>query len=180
MSNKFMEAKIYIIKCKNDENLTYVGSTTDTLYNRLRSHKSHAKIKGNTLIYKTINNDWENWDISLYENYPCNNKQELQKREGDVIRLIGTLNTKIEGRTHAEWRHDNKDKISQYYQNKQEAILKQKKEYYLANRDKILNEKKEYYNINKSIISLKSKQRYISKKNIKGQQQVQVEVVQQS
>jgi hypothetical protein len=170
MDNKFTEAKIYLIKCKNNENLVYVGSTTDTLYNRLRSHKSHAKKTPNRLIYKTINDEWDNWFISLYELYPCNNKVELCKREGEVIRLLGTLNVKIEGRSHLEWRTDNKDKISQYYYAKQEAILKQKKEYYLKNREKILKEKKEYYDNNKRFISLKNKERYINNKYIKPHQ----------
>ena len=25
--------------------------------------------------------DWDNWYIELYENFPCNNKEELNKRE---------------------------------------------------------------------------------------------------
>jgi Uri superfamily endonuclease len=153
---KYNEGKIYLLKCKNDPNLIYVGSTINTLYNRLKCHRADSKLKPNTLLYKTINNDWDNWTITLYENYKCETKQQLQKREGEIIRLFGTLNTKIEGRTHKE-----------YYDENRNAVLKQKKEYYTANRDKILESKKAYYNDNKKIISMKSKARYIYNKHTK-------------
>jgi hypothetical protein len=26
--------------------------------------------------------DWDNWYIELFENFPCNSKEELNKREG--------------------------------------------------------------------------------------------------
>lgn len=151
--SKYNEGKIYLLKNKNDPNLVYVGSTINTLYNRLKSHKSNCKIKPNTLLYKTINNDWDNWDITLYENYKCETKKDLQKREGEIIRLFGSLNTKIEGRTHKE-----------YYNENRTNVLKQKKDYYHANRDKILEGKKIYYINNKKIISLKSKARYMYNK----------------
>jgi hypothetical protein len=28
----------------------------------------------NRLLYIEVNDDWDNWYIELYENYPCNNK----------------------------------------------------------------------------------------------------------
>ena len=150
---KYNEGKIYLLKCKNDPNLVYVGSTINTLYTRLKSHKSNSKVKPNSLLYKTINNDWDNWDITLYENYKCETKKDLQKREGEIIRLLGSLNTKIEGRTHKEY----------YYENRSN-VLKQKKDYYVANRDKILESKKVYYINNKKSKILKSKARYIYNK----------------
>ena len=35
-----------------------------------------------------------------YENYPCENEEQLNKREGEIIREIGTVNKQIAGRTH--------------------------------------------------------------------------------
>jgi hypothetical protein len=153
----YSNAKIYTIKCKNDDKLIYVGSTIQPLSVRWGGHKAVCKMEKhkNRLIYKTINEKWDDWEINLYEEYPCENKEQLKKREGEVIREIGSLNTKIEGRTQKE-----------YYDNKQESILKQKKVYYYANRDKILEHKKVYYIDNKNIISFKNKARYIHKKNI--------------
>ncbi len=164
----YEKGKIYTIRCRTDDKLIYVGSTIQPLAVRWGGHKAVCKMEKhkNRLIYKTINENWDNWYIELYEEYPCENKEQLNKREGEVIRQIGSLNVCIPNRTTKEWRFDNKDKINQYYQDKQQDILKQKKEYYIANRDKILKSKKVYYNDNKNIISIKCKERYLSKKNI--------------
>ena len=63
--------------------------------------------------------------LELYENYPCNNKKELERREGEIIRQFkadinyNVINKAIAGRTHKEYTEDNKDKI-----------LEQKKQYW--------------------------------------------------
>ncbi len=41
--------------------------------------------------------------------YSCNNVEELWKREGEIIRLIGTLNSRIEGRGTKQYYIDNAD-----------------------------------------------------------------------
>ena len=38
--------------------------------------------------------------IELFENFPCNSKEELNKKEGQIIREIGTINKQIAGRTY--------------------------------------------------------------------------------
>jgi hypothetical protein len=35
--------------------------------------------------------DWDDWYIELFENFTCDGKEELDKREGRVIREIGTI-----------------------------------------------------------------------------------------
>jgi predicted GIY-YIG superfamily endonuclease len=37
--NKYNNGKIYIQRCHDDQNLIYVGSTTQPLYKRLFEHK---------------------------------------------------------------------------------------------------------------------------------------------
>jgi len=39
------------------------------------------------------------WYIELYEDFPTERKEQLNKREGVIIREIGTLNKNIAGRT---------------------------------------------------------------------------------
>ena len=51
----FSKSKIYTIKCKFNPSYIYVGSTVMTLNKRLKSHRSHCKIKDN-LLYKIVNN----------------------------------------------------------------------------------------------------------------------------
>ena len=52
--------------------------------------------------------------IELIEECPCENKEQLRKREGHFIREIGTLNMCQAGRTPKEYEEENKDKIKEY------------------------------------------------------------------
>ena len=49
------------------------------------------------------------WYIELFELFPCDVKCELEKREGEIIREIGTLNKKIAGRNRKEYLIDTAD-----------------------------------------------------------------------
>lgn len=164
----YSKGKIYTIRCRTDETLIYVGSTIQPLSVRLGGHKNKSiDIKyENRLIYKTINNKWEDWYIELYEDYPCENKEQLNKKEGEIIRLIGTLNIIVAGRTRKEWREDNKEQIIQdkkeYYENNKEQIREKEKLYYEQNKEKILNYAKDYgktyYEQNKDYILTRNKE----------------------
>jgi len=148
----YSKGKIYTLRCKYDTTLIYVGSTINPLYKRLGNHKDKSKSSPTRKIYSTINNDWDNWYIELYESYPCVNIEELTKREGEIIRLIGNLNTVIIGRTILEWRQDNKEYIKEYYQNNQEKISEQRKEYRHDNYEMIRKQKREYTEKNREQI----------------------------
>ena len=152
----YTNGKIYTIRCKTDDTLLYVVSTIQTLSVRFGGHKKASRQINcqNMLIYKTINHNWEDWYIELYEENSCENKEQLGKREGEVIRLIGTLNSRIAGRTKKEYYEDNTNKI-----------LEQKKQYYEIHKDKILDEKKQYYEKNKDKLLEIMKQYYYNKKN---------------
>lgn len=97
----YKQSKIYTITCENGA--VYVGSTTLTLERRLSHHKSHEASSMYKYIQKNYNGDWSKSKIKLYENYPCNSKKELEKKEGEIIRLIGTINKHITGRTRKEY-----------------------------------------------------------------------------
>ena len=97
-NNKFKNGKIYTIRNRNDDTLIYVGSTVQPLYKRFSKHKSDSKNPycANTLLYKKISEtDINDWYIELYEDVPCDRKEQLTRREGQVIREIGTLNMKF-------------------------------------------------------------------------------------
>jgi len=49
--------------------------------------------------------------IELIENFPCENKEQLNKREGEIIRSMDCVNKRIAGRTMPEYRKDTKDRI---------------------------------------------------------------------
>ena len=123
----YQDGKIYTIRNYTDDTLIYVGSTTEKLARRMSKHRTNCKDEKKYSLYSHIvDNDWTNWYIELYEYYPCNNKTELEKREGEVIRLIGSINKVMVGRTQKEWYNDNIDIIKEnhkkYYENIKEKL----------------------------------------------------------
>ncbi len=113
----------------------------------------------------------DNFYIELYENFSCENIEQLLQREGEIIRLIGNLNKRIAGRTHKEYkkeyrennkdkineykkeyRRNNKDKINEYRENNKDKIKEINKEYRENNKEKLLEQKKQYRENNKDKI----------------------------
>ena len=121
--NKYQNGKIYTIRNKNNDTLIYVGSTVQPLHKRFHAHKFNAyneKCKGyNMLLYQKMReiNNINDWYIELYEDFPTERKELLHKREGEVIREIGTINQQIAGRTRKEWREVNEEKIKEKEKN---------------------------------------------------------------
>ena len=126
----YKRGKVYTIRSRVSD-LVYVGSTINSLPKRLDWHKRNYKSynkgtrKGRCTSYDLFDADGiENCYIELYENYPCNDKPELRRREGQVMRELDCVNKRIEGRTQKEYREDNKEKIleynKQYYQDNKE------------------------------------------------------------
>ena len=134
MSDKYKNGKIYTIRYKNDDSLIYVGSTIQPWFKRWYGHKcrvNNEKSKEyNFFLYQKMRKtNIEDWYIELYEEFSCENKEQLNKREGQIIREIGTLNKLIAGRTQKEYIEDNKDKIKEYkkeYQEKKRNNIRKK------------------------------------------------------
>jgi hypothetical protein len=107
--NKYQNGKIYTIRNKNDETLIYVGSTVQPLFKRWHHHKKDSNNEKrrhyNMVLYQKIRetNNINDWYIELYENFTCDNKEQLNKREEEIIREIGTLNKNVGGRTRKEY-----------------------------------------------------------------------------
>lgn len=143
----YQDGKIYTIRCRTDNALIYVGSTTMTLSRRMTNHRCSSKTSDRS-IYQAINGNWDNWYIELYEVFPCENKQELNKREGEIIREIGTLNHQIAGRTQQEWKKE-------WYENNREQSLEVSRQYNINNNEKRKEYKKKYREEHKAEISAK-------------------------
>lgn len=151
----YSKGKIYTIRCRTDNTLIYVGSTVNPLSKRWGQHKG-ATISKKYDLYNCIeiNGGFQNWFIELYENYSCESKEQLLRKEGEIIRLIGTLNSKIAGRSKKEYAEENKEKMDDY-----------RKEWYIENRDELLERKKVYREEHKEEIIEKGKIYYIGNKD---------------
>ena len=143
----YSDGKIYCIK-SNQTNKVYYGSTIKPLDIRFYGHKRQYKLYLNGKFGYMTSFDILQYDdayIELIEEYPCKNKKQLERREGEIIKFNeNCVNKRIEGRTQKEWREINKDKIcennKEYYEKNKEKMNKYNKEYYEKNKDKI-NEK---------------------------------------
>ena len=149
----YSKGKVYTIRFHNSNDI-YIGSTIQSLAKRLGGHKIKDRTI-NKLIEEKYNNDWSNCYIELYENYACNNKEELCKKEGEIIRLFkndinyNCINMRISGRTGKEYYEENLDKIREY----REKNIEKFKEYREKNIEKFKEYRNEYYQQNKEKIN---------------------------
>ena len=140
----YQKAKIYKIYSVSNEELVYYGSTTERLSTRLAKHI--YDYKNNKPIKSKLVFDAGDYKIELIENYPCVNKEQLEKKESEYIKNNVCVNKRIEGRTKQEWYEDNKQHIEE-----------KKKEWREKNKEKITKQMKEYSEENKEYIREKKK-----------------------
>ena len=97
----YSHGKIYTINCNTNIRLIYVGSTTATIKQRFQSHKTAYNSNYNMYLYSVIreNGGFDNFTISLYEDFECESRRDLTEREAEIILLIGTLNKCVPYRT---------------------------------------------------------------------------------
>jgi len=152
----YQNGKIYTIRCRTDDTKICVGSTTMTLSQRIAQHRQASKSKSQTIWYNEVE-DWKDWYIELYEECPCENKEQLCKREGEIIRAIRNLNYEIAGRNYKEWRMDNPDKVKatakKYHENHREERLEVSKKWMEDNKEYRKEYKKAYREANKEKIA---------------------------
>lgn len=108
----YQNGKIYKIASYQTDDV-YYGSTTQPLYSRKAKHKHGNKNKGKETTAKDILK-FDDAYIELVENFPCDNKEELLKRERFYIQSNDCVNKYIPGRTNKEYREDNKEHLKEY------------------------------------------------------------------
>ena len=143
--NKYQNAKIYTIRSHQTDKY-YIGSTCSPLHKRLYEHKLDFK-RFKAGKYHHVSSfeiiKYDDCYIELYEAFKCENRNELTKREGEIIRLHKNelVNVRIESRTRKEYRIENADKIKQtnkqYYKENSDKIKQNMKQYRVENADKI-------------------------------------------
>jgi hypothetical protein len=153
----YQNSKIYTIRCKDDNSLIYVGSTTQSLSKRMVEHRSkHNKTTGDTftkpLYMKMREVGIDKFYIELYEDYPCDRKEHLEKREGEIIREIGNLNRVIAG---VRYRENTEEYNKEYYRNNKEILDNKNKEYRELHKEEIKEKNRIKYQANKTKINEK-------------------------
>jgi hypothetical protein len=145
---------IYKLCCKDpiitDE---YIGSTCNK-NRRKQQHKCYCNNENmeayNRLVYQFIraNGGFDNFDLIVIEEYPCESKLQLEMKEREYIeRLRPTLNKNIPARTLQEYRETHR-----------EEILERGKEYRETHREEMLERGKQHYQEHIEEYKIKNKQ----------------------
>ena len=79
----FQNGKIYMIRSSSRQDLIYIGSTTQTLAQRMAKHRAPSNACSSREII-SIGDAY----IELIENFPCNSKDELNARENRHLRSL--------------------------------------------------------------------------------------------
>tara|TARA_R110000803_G_scaffold149792_1_gene215259 strand:+ start:60 stop:641 length:582 start_codon:yes stop_codon:yes gene_type:complete len=173
----YQQGKIYKLYSISNEKLVYYGSTTETLRTRLSKHVYNNNNNNNNTQSKLVLNEGD-YKIELIENYPCANKQQLNKREGEYIKNNVCVNKLIAGRTLQEYYQDNKEYITKihkdYRENNKKFILQIGKDYREKNKEKLNEQNKHYRKKNKEKLNEKETCEcgcLVIKNNIKRHQQ---------
>ena len=145
----YQNGKVYKIINENNE-IIYIGSTAEKyLSSRYAKHKLKAP----------------NHKIILIENYSCNSKEELCKREQEVIEEHSNLLNKIKAYQTKEERNKYLNIKKKEYYKKNKDILKQKhKEYSEKNKEQLKKYNKEYREKNKEYLKQLTKEYYKNNK----------------
>jgi hypothetical protein len=156
----YANGKIYVIRSNQTDDV-YIGSTIQPLSSRMTVHRSHYRgiAKGIPTCMSSVQL-LQHGDayIELIENCPCNNKEALLKREGEIMRQHpNRVNKRLEGRTPKEYKEDHKDFYTEYHKNYH-------KQYVEDNKEKIKDYHKTYHNNNKEKYNEKNKGHYESNK----------------
>lgn len=139
----YQQGKIYSIRSYLTDEV-YIGSTTQALSQRMALHRNNSKKDGLCSSKIILQKDPKAY-IELIQAYPCNNREELCKKEGEIIRAISNcVNKSIAGRT-----------VKQYYQETKEHHLEVHNKWIHNNRGK-WNEYMRYYVAKKKLESSNS------------------------
>lgn len=131
----YQKSKIYSIKSHLTSNI-YIGSTCRELQLRLKEHK---KSKNNYTVHEIL--QYPDVYIELIENYPCNSRDELHKREGYIISInFHAINKIIAGR-------DQKESHQAYCKKNSEKRKELWRIWYSNNKQSCIDRVKTYRNI---------------------------------
>jgi len=167
----YQKGKIYCIRSHQTDKV-YVGSTTQALSMRMCEHRKDYKLfikngkRRNVSSFDIL--EYDDAYIELIEDFACENKSQLEKREGHFIRELDCVNKRVAGRDMKEYYETNKDKISQrkkeYREANKDKINQRNKEYHELNKDKIYQQHKAYREANKDKLNQQQRERRLKKK----------------
>ena len=175
----YTTGRVYRIICLSNPDIQYIGSTFDTLRNRLQVHKQACKSENSIgfSLYEYVRKDplgWNNYKMILikeylvyrdnvkdskhlhaYEQLWINKLKCVNKINAFVPKCVKDFNSKKYSKEYNQNNQEkNKENKKEYRNNNQEKIKEYTKEYYQNNQEKI----KEYRNNNQEKIKENKKE----------------------
>lgn len=131
-----------------DESDVYYGSTILSLARRFALHKSDFKTKNKFTTAVLLFNKYgvSNVVIELVEEYPCNNRTELELKEGEYIKNNLCINRCVAGRKTKDWVIDNLERHLTYQKQWRDSHKEYRANYYQTNKES-LQAKFKIYNL---------------------------------
>ena len=132
----YKNGKIYRLVCNATGN-QYIGSTTQCLSQRLGGHKRQYKrfledkITKQMTSFSILSNT--NFEIILLEEFACENKNQLERRERYYIEITKCVN-KIKP---AQTKEERKEHMQEYFQEHKEEQQKYQQKYQQEHKEKL-------------------------------------------
>ena len=162
----YKNGKIYRLVC-NTTSDQYIGSTTQSLSQRLGSHQAQYKqfLKGKITkqisSYSILSNN--NFEIILLEEFACENKNQLERRERYFIETMKCVNKYKPSRTKEElqkymqtYQQVHKEELQKYHQMYQqvhkEKIQKYQQTYNEEHKEELQKNTQTYRQVHKEEI----------------------------
>ena len=149
----YAKGKVYKI---TNGDLTYIGSTTSPLSQRLAKHRYDKRsfdIGKKQFITSFLLLQDDNAIITLLEDVKCERKEQLLARERFYIENNICVNKHIPLQSKAEYRYKYRDELrikhKQFREENKDKIKEQKKQYRAENAEKIHLKDKLYTDLNK-------------------------------
>ncbi len=170
----YSKGKIYTIRFTDNIEVVYIGSTIQPLTVRFGGHKRTKHSSVYQYIQDNYNGEWNNCYIELYEDFICDSKEQLNKKEGEIIRIFKNenyivLNKMIAGRTYKEYCREEHEKLNEYRKLNVERKKEYDKEYRKLNAEKIQERKREYNKKNAEKIKAYNQEQYKARKKLSNQ-----------
>ena len=154
----YANAKIYQIISPNHP-VPYIGSTTQRLSKRMAHHRSQYNPCSSHIVIEA-----GDAYIELIQEFSCENKEQLNKREGEMIRERDCVNRCVAGRTQAEWVRDNKEHLNAtrkvYNEVNHDLVIAKRRAYNEATKER----RKAYHEANKEQRNQKARANYKANK----------------
>lgn len=164
----YANSKIY--KVQFDDGHFYIGSTATELRKRLYGHRDDRSKSACSQYMKQVGKDA--CSIVLIEDFPCENKQQLVRKEDEHIQLHRENALCLNSRRAFVSVEEHTENAKTYRETHREDCRAKKKEHYQAHKNEYKahyeahkEESKAYYQAHKEELKAKRRAYYQEKKN---------------